>query len=26
MAAMAAERTPYGSYGLNEPFAMLHRC
>jgi hypothetical protein len=25
MAAMAAERTPYGSYGLNEPFAMLHR-
>ena len=26
MAAMAAERTPYGSHGLNEPFAMLHRC
>ena len=26
MAAMAAERTPYGNYGLNEPFAMLHRC
>ena len=26
MAAMAAERTPYGNFGLNEPFAMLHRC
>ena len=26
MAEMAAERTPYGSHGLNEPFAMLHRC
>ena len=26
MAAMAAERNPYGNYGINEPFAMLHRC
>jgi hypothetical protein len=26
VAAMAAERNPYGSYGVNEPFALLHRC
>jgi hypothetical protein len=25
MAAMAAARSPYGSHGANEPFAMLHR-